>query len=400
MDMKELRESIDWYFKQKGMRIFDKSIQAESIDQMGWLLYSNGKMDLVALKDAIDACLSVTIGLRYKYINTASYEPDRNARKKWMAVHIEADSKEAKKVERGLKKLYGTASTAFPLGIRMRLVSEYRLVKGNPTNSAKHTRLRIRQANFLQMIKGCPADDIAQLDYKVAALDNTSLREMIMAIVSTNPTTPGPLYHSVGLDWKGRFMLTFLAHKEDEAIMIADGIIPYIIHHHGNKASSFFDPDALLDKQDWRWDTKTLSIVNPLTEELEGLETLDTDFVFDMAVVEAAVATAKPTDTNEGPTAQELAIAKMNVLVNDRDQESVSTMGNDPRSIAGRLISMSPAKSGTASVLSNASYETRFTAIDDRITSMESNIKDAMKELVREVMGARPPMVDKEGPNV
>ena len=170
----------------------------------------------------------------------------------------------------------------------MRLVSEYRLVKGNPTNSAKHTRLRLRQAKFLQMVKGCPADDIAQLDYAVTDLDNKSLRDMIMAITSTNKATPGPLYHSVGLDWKGRFMMTFLANKEEEAVMIADGIIPYIIHHHGIEASSFFDPDALLEKQDWQWDAATMSIVNPLSAELDGLEKLDNDFVFDMEVVAAA----------------------------------------------------------------------------------------------------------------
>ena len=108
-----------------------------------------------------------------------------------MAIHIEADTKNEKKVERGLKRIYSSQSTSFPLGIRMRLISEYRKVKGNPTNSAKHTRLRIRQANFLKILYGCPGDDIAQLDFRVAKLDNKSLRDMIMAIQSHNDKTPG-----------------------------------------------------------------------------------------------------------------------------------------------------------------------------------------------------------------
>ena len=367
MDMKEIWDGIDWFFKQKGIRMFHKSIQAESIDQMGWLLYSTGNIDQLELKEAIKSFVGVSVGLRYKYINSAKYEPEQDERKKWMAIHIEVDEKDASRAERGLKKIYGSSSQAYPLGIRMRLISEYRKVKGNPTNSAKHTRLRIRQAGWLQMTKGCPGDDIAQLDFPVSTLDNKSLRDMIMAIQSTNTETPGHLYHSVGLDWKGRYVFSFLKSKEDEAIGIADGIIPYILHHYGPDTSSFFDPEALLDKEEWTWDPDSKSIINPLSAELEALEKLDSDYNFAMS--NGSEITECPITIIAGgiPTAQELAIAKMNVLVNDQDAETVSTMGGSPKSVTRNLIRMTPAHNTTASVMSSSSYDTRLTQVESQI---------------------------------
>ena len=53
-----------------------------------------------------------------------------------------------------------------------------------------------------------------------------------MSIENTNKKTPEKLFHAVGQDWKGRFTFIFLRNKEDEARMIADGSIPYLLHHH------------------------------------------------------------------------------------------------------------------------------------------------------------------------
>ena len=367
-------------------------------------------MDMEVLGGAIKVCVGAEVGLRFKYINSAKYDMDRDERKKWMAIHIETDTRNAKKVERGLKRIYSSQSTSFPLGIRMRLISEYRKVKGNPTNSAKHTRLRIRQANFLKMLNGCPGDDIAQLDFKAPKLGNQSLRDMIMAIQSNNDKTPGSLFHSVGMDWKGRYVFSYIASKEEEVTMISDGIIPYILYHYGVEARSFFDPDALIEKEEWSWDTETKSIVNPLSTELETVEKIDGDYSFDLAMIEGA--NAKPAEAlvKSTPTAQELAIARMNVLINTQgaDDESVSTMGSAPVSVSGNLISMSPGKSpqktpranNAASVLSSNSYESRLTAVEDRIGSMENNLKESfqasIKDLVAQLTGAVSPQATKE----
>ena len=186
--------------------------------------------------------------------------------------------------------------------------------------------------------------------------------------------------------------------------MIADGIVPYILHHHGLEASSFFDPEALLDKEDWKWDEKTNSIINPLSDELAGLENMDRDFVFDMGIVGATATTEEnaspPTPATPGnvPTAQELAIAKMNVLVNEQDAETVSTMGSNPKSISGHLIRMTPGKQSSRSVLSQASHESRLTAVEDQLKSLESNLtasfQNSIKDLVSQLTGKQTPPAD------
>jgi len=79
----------------------------------------------------------------------------------------------------------------------MRLVNEFREVKGNIINMGKHTRLRVRQANFRAIIEGLPTDDIIQLDY-APTKDSETLREIIMDIESTNTTNPGKIFHAVG----------------------------------------------------------------------------------------------------------------------------------------------------------------------------------------------------------
>jgi len=101
---------------------------------------------------------------------------EKEARKRWMAAHIETAEENRKSVARGLSRLYGHTSTTFPLGIRIRLVSELREVKGNVINIGKYMRLRVRQEDFRAMIEGLPNDNIMQLDYAPTKYSET-LRE-------------------------------------------------------------------------------------------------------------------------------------------------------------------------------------------------------------------------------
>ena len=399
--MEELISNVDWYFKDKGMRMFNKTIQAESITQMGWLLYSFSNLDTKALADAISSQIGVMVGLRYKYINTDKYEPDREQRRKWMAVHVEVDSEDLKKAARGLKQLYSMSSTEFPLGIRMRLVSEYREVKGNTINSRKHTRLRIRQANFVNMLHGCPNDDICQLDWKANDLKEKSLRDLIMEIQSNNKDTPGPLFHGVGQDWKGRMVFSFLANKSNEGSMIAEGIMPYLRHFYGNKVDQFFDPEAVVSKNEWHWNEKTKCIINPLSKELDALEDGDKDYLFDNSIPTSN----DPIHAENPITPQELALSKMNLLINDKDEDSVSTLGGSPRSFATPINSKAqtptqttPVLSSTASVHSEATLESRLSAMETNLNEFKGSIKNTFQETIKELFAQNPDLKSSQPP--
>ena len=399
--MQELISNVDWYFKDKGMRMFNKTIQAESITQMGWLLYSFNNLDTKALADAISCQIGIKVGLRYKYINTDKYEPDREQRRKWMAVHVEVDSDDLRKATRGLKQLYSMSSTEFPLGIRMRLVSEYREVKGNTINSRKHTRLRIRQANFVNMLHGCPNDDICQLDWKAKDLKEKSLRDLIMEIQSNNKDTPGPLFHGVGQDWKGRMVFSFLANKSNEGSMIAEGIMPYLRHFYGNKVDQFFDPEAVVSKNEWHWNEKTKCIINPLSKELDALEDGDKDYLFD----NSAPTSNDPIQAENPITPQELALSRMNLLINDKDEDSVSTLGGSPRSFASPKSSKTPTPtqntpvlSSAASVNSEATLESRLSAMETNLNEFKGSIKNTFQETIKELFAQIPDLKSSQPP--
>ena len=296
-----------------------------------------------------------------------------------MALHIEAAANDAKKAKKGLARLYSSTARAFPLGIRMRLVSEFREVKGNPIMMGKHMRLRVRQASFISLIAGHTNDDIMLLDHKI---NGQSLRDMIMEIKSFNKETPGSLFHAVSQDWKGRYVFNFLESKTAEAAMIVDGLIPYLVHHYGKDVYPFFDNEALADKEDWTWDTTTNTVVNPCSKELDRLEAIDGDYDLSAANPVASASKEKGagiTTVGINTTAAALASTKLNMVLTGQDTDSVSTLGNplSPARITKTtdtsLIDMGDTTS-TSSVTSLSSLDTRVSTMEATINSMKEDV--------------------------
>ena len=217
-----------------------------------------------------------------------------------------------------------------------------------------------------------------------------------MSIQSTNPNTPGNLFHAVGKDWKGRFIMNFIKIKADEATMIADGLIPYLTAKYGSKVHQFFDPEAVVDKEDWFWDEDKKMIVNPLTKELDGLEDIDSDYDFSdvMGQEENNKDKAVPKAMSEGftppATAEELAVSRLNMVVTGGEEDSVSTLGNanSPSVRAGiRTSRLIPAMgvSGEKSVITAASMESRMTAMEERLVGMEANIQNSFESSIASI---------------
>ena len=391
----DLRGDTEWFLKENQMAMYKKQLQVESTAQMGWLLYSTQTLDNEALKVAIEAEIGVQVALRWKYVNSSKYIENDVERKKWMAIHIEVDSKEMKKASKGLNRLYGSKSTKFPLGIRMRLVSEFREVRGNSVMVGKHSRLRVRQASFISLIDGYPSEDIHMLDYEDEGI---TLRGLLMEVQSRNPKTPGNLFHAVGRDRKGRIIFNFLRHKADEARMIVDGLIPYLRHHHGDKVNLFLDPQAVIEKENWKWDEETYTLISPLSEELDGLETIDDDYDFTLVQSEGSK-NEKTKDTTNGeegeinnvttlrPTAEDAALTRLNLVVTGADTDSVSTLGNpaSPGNIQkakfSNMLAIRTTQSGTSSI-TEFSLDSRMTTIEQRISSMEKSFTNSLERFM------------------
>ena len=407
----DLRGDAEWFLRENEMGMYDRDLQVESIERKGWFLYSTSALDKKLLAEKIEEEIGVTVALRWKYINTEKYEQlNKDERKKWMALHIEVATPDSKKAARGLARLYDSKSKAFPLGIRMRLVSEFREVKGNTIMMGKHTRLRIRQSSFLSMITGHPQDEIMLLDY-ISKGGGRTLRSIIMGIQSSNSETPGNLFHAVGKDWKGRIIINYLGIKEAEAAMIADGLIPYLEYHHGDMIYEFFDPEAVVEKEDWYWDEEKNTIVNPLSKELDGLEKLDNDYDF-TEVVQDKKDTEVDGAMSKGfvapKTAAELAAARLNMVVTGGDDDSVSTLGNplSPAKIrAHQQSSLLPVTFGIssgASVQTNGTMDTRMSAMEQTMQSMavdmEKRFDASIDKFFARMQKQKEPETNKEPP--
>ena len=388
----DLKGDAEWFLSENAMGIYNKKLQVEATTQMGWLLYSTIAMDQPTLEKEIMDTIGVEVALRWKYIATEKWAADADERKKWMALHIEVPKEQSRQAARGLAKIYGSTSEKFPLGIRMRLVSEFREVKGNPTMMAKHMRLRLRQAKFMSMVVGHPTDDIMLLDYQV---NEISLRDLIMGIQSRDKATPGNLFHAVGKDWKGRIIINYLKIKSDEAAMIADGLIPYLQKVHGEEINQFFDPEAVVEKELWEWDEKKGVIINPLSRELDGLDDMDDDYDFSEIIsIEKNNSTSEQVQKTAPNTVEDLAQTRLNMLLTGNDVDSVSTLGN-PLTPTHKNASYSPSfnapvKNTTISeqsVSSQTTLDTRITEIEQQISGMKNDLQKTMKESLESVLG-------------
>ena len=179
--------------------------------------------------------------------------------------------------------------------------------------------------------------------------------------------------------------------------MIADGIIPFLVHLHGDMVLQFFDPEAVREKSEWQWDPKKRTIINPLSRELDELEGADDDYDFSVAFNE---------ETNNPPiagvqvgggaltgkmTAQEMALSKMNLVLTGQDTDSVSTLGNplSPRRLQkkGASLIANPSPAGgiaqipspsVVSAMSSRTMESRVSQMEEQLSQMETNINKNM----------------------
>ena len=397
--MDEIRGDAEWFMEENQIAMYKKRLQVEETIQQGWLLYSTQTLDKEALAAAIEREIGAKVALRWKYINSINFVEDTEERKKWMALHIEVDAKESKKASRGLNRLYGRQSEHFPMGIRMRLVTEFKEVRGNTSMISKHTRLRARQASFISLIEGCISEDIQMLDYEDEGM---TLREMIMSIQSKNPNTPGNLFHAVGRDWKGRITFNFLKNKAEEARMIVDGLIPYLQHKYGNTVNVFFDAEAVIEKETWQWDEEKRMLITPLAKELDGIEEIDQDYDFTGETEDGnKEGNNNKNSENEKrylqhshqpkPSAEDLALTKLNLIVTGEDTDSVSTLGNPTTPATRKEANASNifrvrAGLSTNSSITETSMESRMSAIEHRITSMEKSITHSLEKAITEII--------------
>jgi len=389
----EIKGDISWWLKKEKTDVFVKDIQSETTVRCGWLLFSYSGLDVDALTDEISAFCGATVAGRYKPILTDKWDPTIESKKRLKAVHLETAKVDEKKVKKELKILYGSKSTRFPLGIRMRLVAEYKDVKGNINNIKKVSNLRAKQTHFSAALQDDASDDIMNIDVQHSVL-KTSLREIIMGIKTMDERKIN-LFHGVDKAWRGdKIIFRFIPSNANTARMIADGLIPYLKFQYGDEVLDFFDPDAIALKADWTWDDNEKVIRNPLSKDLEELDEVDGDYNFVVEFKRDEEGNIEENEERSLPkAATELAATHLDRIITGEDDDSISTMGNGTiasrrwksRTIGVAMVD-SPASGISVSEQSYTTMNSRVSQIEEKISSMELNITTSVNKSIEAML--------------
>ena len=386
--IQEIKEDIEWWLRKEQVEVYQKSIQSAHTSRLGWLLFSFPELDIKKLQSELSTLAGAPVASRYKAILTDSWNSKVDPKKRLKAVHLECAREDERKVKMVLNKHYSSTSTAFPLGIRMRLVPEFREIKGNQVIVNKVANLRAKQAHFLQAITSVSSDDILSLDV-ITSGSTKSLRELIMEIKAwTNSSST--LFHAVNESWDGtRVVFTFIPSHAENAELVIQALIPLMIKRHGETVKDLFQPDAVFHKEEWFWDEDGKILDNPQTRIIEGIEGADNDYDFkDIVIVNTPEDIPFTPSTTLSPAAR-LTATHLDRILAGVETDSVSTMGNPlsnnktPGSrYTPRAINTSAGDSGSTILsgdLSLASMESRVSSIETKISQMETNIVNSLQ---------------------
>ena len=160
----------------------------EDITCLGWLLYSADEYDKDELTKEIWSFTGVQTALRFREIDDGvPRKPNQNRTPRPKALHIEIDKREPAQARHALERLYSSSAKTFPLGIKMRMVCDQKLLT-NTKAKAKAASLRANQEQFLKNMETCISWEIATIDLP----DNTigaNLQHLIMNILDPNKPT-------------------------------------------------------------------------------------------------------------------------------------------------------------------------------------------------------------------
>jgi len=148
-----IMENIGWWFKSTDQGMWPMTLQnAEDTTCLGWLLYSANEFDREALCREIWQFTGVAVSIRFREIDDGNGRSEN--REIIKALHLDINKADPLEYKGRLEALYSSSATTFPLGIKMRLVRDLKLLT-NIKAKEKARSLRATQGQFLQQTETC-----------------------------------------------------------------------------------------------------------------------------------------------------------------------------------------------------------------------------------------------------
>lgn len=245
--LKDIFYDLEEWKEEGNNGIYRNMVQAENVEDVGWLLWSTREFDAGALADEMNEIFGFEVGLRWKNINQGIRNiPDE---KQVKALIVELDSTKKREQAKEIAQFYNrrnTNSDTLPNGVRMRFVKSIRDCI-NRVDEAKIAKLRGKQKRFTETVCNTYCFDIEQIDYAGQNNDDDesyTLRQMIMNL--KHSTKNVPLFINVDLDWKEEgHVFQYAPEFRQEAETTISTLIPIMRHLYPEQdTDEFFTDEA------------------------------------------------------------------------------------------------------------------------------------------------------------
>jgi hypothetical protein len=400
----DILSELNYWLRSNNHGIYYNMLQAETVVDVGYLLYSLRCMDAGALAEEIFDLYGIEVGLRWKVISQG-LKGKIPADQRTSALHVEASLENKASTIKALLHLYGrktTENSSKPNGVNFRFVT----LRSSATSRASITkldRLRVRQKRFLTKICQSSSWDIVHLDHTIRR-NTKSLRHHIMSLKSLEYESVS-IFHSVDLDYNGDgFVFTYLPEIKSEAESAMQTLFPLIRHH--NKASqtllninpdnpistpnptynpltddeiqSFFTQECFERTNDMFYDNIKKCIIDPLIDN--NLELVIDDDIFEKLLGPDLIDHQTELHNIPGRPAPRVLTSS---IVPQGDADSVSTFGgslqsrrtNNPNRSRLLLNNVRIPSSDESAVSSNTTVTTEaFDSLNSQVQSITSKL--------------------------
>ncbi len=268
--MDKTRHSLE----NQSFSLWPKASDHELAADIGWLLYSTRQQDEERIAEMVSSLVGENIGAKWKPIRTtdgSNRNKEPNISNRVYALHLECAADKAQETRQKLSKWYGSASTQFPDGTKMRLVPPFNTILSSG-NRQKYASLITRQSalnsrlgtsSFWEMSTNLLLD-------KPEPKTGFTFRQLMLSIPSQ--VFPGtPLFHTIDKQWRSEnvVVFTFLPENDSDARTIVAGLIPFLKDTADPWFLNMFTPEAKIRHAASKWDHETRQVFSVDESEVD-----------------------------------------------------------------------------------------------------------------------------------
>jgi hypothetical protein len=367
-----LADTGSW-LNSNGHAVFAKTLQCESTQTVGWLLFSFRAIDTKMLAQSLMRIANIEVDFRYSVISLDGGPIPLEHQVRALHVVCEAGAKfdEAKSI---LQQVYCSASNEFPLDIPMRFVPS-RITGVDRLNKVK--RCKQLQKDFLLCVEGKQALcwDIALLDVQVGTLP--TLRQLLLDVKSRTGDQSNNLFLSVDTSYNRQelVLVSFLPFMETEVRAFISNMVPIMIHKYKDtRIKEYFIESAVERAKDSEWDEEKQELITKDDKYWDNFDEADDLAKFGLTSIEFTTESMQRIER---------------IIHGTTDNDSLGSFTSRPRltptavlpAINENLVQRGPPARSSNTITSTVTDTTKFSQMEQSIQQLTDTVGDMQNSL-------------------